>query len=122
MALLVIRFSVSKSKREINVLATYQNQRVSGCGPQAIDVYGHVSKYIFKTTGIRRLQQSMCSPLCSRPYLSLLPSPIYTFTLLDKLQIALILGSQLCFKPCCHIFKYSAYLPIHLHVSLVCVF
>lgn len=123
MALMMMRFSVSKSNREINVLASYQNQGSRAVVHRTLKFMDMSQNTYLKQLEFKDLQQSMFSTLLQAlPYLSLLSSPIYTFTLLDKLWRALCLGSQLCFKPCCHIFKYSAYLPIHLHISLMCVF
>lgn len=53
MTFIAMRFSVNNSNREINVLPVYQNQGVSGCGPQPI--HRCVSKYVFKRIGIQRL-------------------------------------------------------------------
>lgn len=47
-ALMAMTFSVSNSNKEMNVLAAYQNQRVSGCGPQATAVHRHVSNHVFR--------------------------------------------------------------------------
>lgn len=86
MALMAMRFHDRNSHREINILAAYQNQGVLGCGPQAIAVHRHVSKYVFKIIGIQRLlAMHMLSTSLQDPPLPSAPTPIYTFILLDRL-------------------------------------
>ena len=86
MTFMAMRVHDRNSHREINILAAYQNQVVLGCGPRAIAVHRHVSKYVFKIIGIQRLlAMYMLSTSLQDPPLPSAPIPIYTFILLDRL-------------------------------------